>query len=50
MEKCEAGVCESGIGWGERIGKQTTERELRFIDHRNEYAGFNFGECGGEFD
>ena len=21
-----------------------------FIDYRSEYAGFSFGECGGEFD
>ena len=29
---------------------QTTERESRSIDHRNEWAGFNLVDWGGEFD
>lgn len=50
-------VGKSRRGWtnlrresGEDQNTETMDRELRFIDHRNEYAGFNFGECGGEFD
>ena len=48
---------KNGGGWtrldregGEGRNLQTTDGESRLIDHRNEYAGFSLGECGGEFD
>ena len=48
-------VCKSGQGWtrlgrekGEDQNLKTADCELSLINHRNEYAGFSLGECGGE--